>query len=296
MANLKEIQKRIGSVKNTEKITYAMYMVSAAKLRKAQEGAENSRPYAESLAGLIGNIVSRVEKPDHPLLVPREDKKRAEVVLFTSDRGLCGGFNSNLIKMAVAFMEDNKEVYDEIDVSVVGKKAADYFRRRKLPVRNSTENLMRTVSYQLATALADELTMRYVSGEVDAVYLVFAKFKSAMTQIPTVVQLLPFSFGEEASEEAEAEPEVLGVDYIYEPSAPSILAELLPRQVRTQIYTSMLESIASEHGARMTAMDSASSNAAEMIDSLTLQFNRARQAAITTELMEIIGGAEALKG
>ena len=286
MATLKVIRKRIASVKNTQQITKAMYMVSAAKLRRAQENAENSRPYAGALASTIGNLVARLEHKDHPLLVPRDQIKKAEIVLFTSDRGLCGGFNANLIKKAEAFIRENAGRFEEITVSSIGRKAADYYKRRRRPVRKSTVGLVRSANYQMASRVADEITERYVSGEVDAVFLIYPVFQSALTQKPTVVQLLPFQF----------EPAAAGtmVDYIYEPSAREILEVLLPRQVRTQIFSAMLETVASEHGARMTAMDSASSNAAEMIDKLTLQFNRARQAAITKELMEIIGGAEAL--
>jgi F-type H+-transporting ATPase subunit gamma len=289
MATMKAIKKRISSVKNTQKITYAMYMVSAAKLRRAQMNAENSRPYAEALSKLIGNIVSRVEQPDHPLLVPHPEIKRAELVVGTSDRGLCGGYNSNLIRKAEAFIKENRGRYETIEISTIGKRAADYFKRRKVAVRKSSTNLLRSMNYGFATAIADELTARYVTGEVDAIFLVYARFKSALTQVPTIVPVLPFAIDKQESGGNQ-------VDYIYEPSAKEILSVLLPKQVRTQIYCAMLEAVASEHGARMTAMDSASSNAKEMIDHLTLQYNRARQSAITKELMEIIGGAEALKG
>jgi F-type H+-transporting ATPase subunit gamma len=290
MANLKEIQKRIKSVKNTEQITRAMYMISAARLRKAQDAAESARPYSESLSALISNIVSSVKNASHPLLVEREEIKKAEIMVFTSDRGLCGGFNTNLIKKAVAFMEENAGNFETIDISTVGKKVADYFKRRKVDVRKKTTNLVKEVGYSLASQLADDLTDRYVSGEVDAVYLIYPVFQSALTQVPTVVQILPFEI-EVNDEDAES-----AVDYIYEPDGAKILDTLLPRQIRTQVYSAMVEAVASEHGSRMTAMDSASTNAADMIDALTLKFNRARQAAITGELMEIISGAEALKG
>lgn len=289
MATMKAIKKRIGSVKNTQKITYAMYMVSAAKLRRAQMNAENSRPYAEALGKLIANLAGRIENPDHPLLVPRAEIKKAEVVLVTSDRGLCGGYNANLIRRAETFIKDNRGKYESIEISTIGKRASDYFKRRKVAVRKATVNLLRSVSYPFAAAVADELTARYLAGDADAIFLIYARFKSALTQVPTLVPLLPFTI--EKTEGGENQ-----VDYIYEPSAQEILALLLPRQVRTQVYRAMLEAVASEHGARMTAMDSASSNAKEMIEHLTLQFNRARQSAITKELMEIIGGAEALKG
>ena len=288
MATLRTIRKRIASVKNTEQITRAMYMVSAAKLRRAQMAAESSRPYAEALNASISDLAARVSD-DHPMLTSRPIKK-AEIVVFTSDRGLCGGYNSNLIRTAERFIREQCGSYEQIDVSVVGKRAADYFKRRRRPVRKATTNMLRTVSYELARGVADDLTARFLAGEVDAVYLIYATFKSALTQTPTVVQLLPFQVPA-AENEGGAQ-----IDYIYEPTMREILDALLPRQVRNQVYRAMLESAASEHGARMTAMDSASTNAADMISRLTLQFNRVRQSAITKELMEIIGGAEALKG
>ncbi|MFO8058932.1 MAG: ATP synthase F1 subunit gamma [bacterium] len=290
MPSLKSIKKRIESVKNTEQITRAMYMVSAAKLRRAQENAESARPFTGSLESTIRNLVARLDNADHPLLKPRDEVKTAELVLFTSDRGLCGGFNANMIKAAEAFFRDNADTYEEIHLSAIGRRGGDYFKRRKRLARKVTTNLVREVSFEMAREIADELTERYVSGEVDAVFLLYPRFKSAMTQIPTVFKLLPFQF------ESEEEQEGSLIEYIYEPSVMELLDQLLPRQVRTQVFAAMLESVASEHGARMTAMDSATSNASEMIDNLTLQYNRARQAAITTELMEIISGAEAQKG
>ncbi len=290
MPSLKSIKKRIESVKNTEQITRAMYMVSAAKLRRAQENAENSRPFSSTLETTIKHLVARLDSVDHPLLVHRDEVKSAEVVLFTSDRGLCGGFNANMIKSAEAFFRENADTYDEIHLSAIGRRGGDYFKRRKRLARKTTTNLVREVNFELAREIADELTERYTSGEVDAVFLLYPRFKSAMTQVPTLFKLLPFEF------DTEEEETVAMVDYIYEPSVEELLDQLLPRQVRTQVYAAMLESVASEHGARMTAMDSATTNASEMIDRLTLQYNRARQAAITTELMEIISGAEAQKG
>jgi len=268
-----------------------MYMVSAAKLRRAQENAENGRPYSQALKATIADLVSRIEDKDHPLLQPRDQIKNVELLLITSDRGLCGGYNANLIRMAENFIKENQGKYEKIEVSVLGRKAQDYYKRRRRPVRKATTNLLRTVGFGLAAKLADELTERYVSGEVDAVFVVYSTFKSALNQKPTIVQLLPFQL-----EETDEPKAATMVDYIYEPSAKEILAALLSRQVRAQLFSAMQEAVASELGARMTAMDSATSNASDMIDSLTLQFNRARQAAITKELMEIIGGAEALKG
>jgi len=287
---LRAIKKRISSVKNTQQITRAMYMVSAAKLRRAQEAAESSRPYAEALEETISDLVAKIEGADHPLLVPREEREKAELILFTSDRGLCGGFNANLIRRAEAFFKEEGASYKSIELTTVGRKGKDYFKRRGWAMRRDVMNLVREINFNLAAELADDVTERYLAGEVDAVFILFPVFKSAMSQIPTLAQLLPFRV---ETEEKESEA---GVDYIYEPGAKELLDVLLPRQVRTQVYRAMLESVASEHGARMTAMDSATSNADEMIETLTRRYNRARQEAITTELMDIIGGKEALEG
>jgi len=286
MATLRDIKRRIRSVKSTQQITKAMYMVSAAKLRRAQEGAESNRPYARAFERVVASLAKRAEKKDHPLLKPREEKK-IELVLVTSDRGLCGGFNSNLIRTAEAFLKERRPRHEAVALSVIGKKARDYFRRRKVEVRLAEVDVLRRLEYSRAAALGQDLISRYLSGEVDGVYLIYSVFKSAMVQRPTTVRLLPLEL---PSEEGTA-----AVDYIYEPNAKAVLEDLLPRYVRVQFYRSLLESRASEHGARMTAMDAATSNASDMIGKLTLQFNRARQAAITKELMEIIGGKEALE-
>jgi F-type H+-transporting ATPase subunit gamma len=285
MATLKDIKKRIGSLKNTGQITKAMKMVSAAKLRRAQEAITSARPYAEKMQEVLSNLASGADATANPLLEVRESKK-AGVILFTSGRGLCGGFNSNLIKEAEKFIAAELPG-KEVIMSFYGKKGQEYFKRRGVDAVGSYKLEAGQESYDVATDISADLIKAYEEGEIDEVYLVYGKFQSAMTQIPSVERLLPI-VPEESTDMAEA------VDFLFEPDADAILADLLPKYVTSQVYKSVLETAASEHGARMAAMDSASKNASEMIDKLTVQYNRARQATITTELMDIINGAEAV--
>ena len=287
MATLKAIRKRIGSVRNTQQITKAMKMVSAAKLRRAQEAAVAARPYAEKMTELLKNLAARVSSDAHPLLRAREEKKIL-LLLFTSDRGLCGGYNANLIRAAEAFMRRNRD--KEIALTLVGRKGADHFRRRRANVVDRYIGALATPAEELAAEIAQKLIARFLSGEADAVYVLYSHFRSALSQVPTLEKLLPVSVG--ASGEGEAPPMT---EYLYEPGVAQLLASLLPRIAEVATQRAFLEATASEHGARMTAMDSATSNASKMIGSLTLQMNRARQASITRELMEIVGTAEALK-
>jgi F-type H+-transporting ATPase subunit gamma len=284
MANLKDIRKRISSVKSTQQITKAMQMVAAAKLKKAQENVVQARPYAAKMSEVLASLAVRVKPGKHPLLERREEKK-VELVVIASDRGLCGGYNTNVLKIADSFLQDKKEDC-EVMLSVVGRKARDYFRRRNWEFQ--TEDLNPgTVDFRWAEKLSRAIIDRYVEKETDAVYVAYTEFKSAMTQNVIVKRLLPL----EPKPLAEDE---IPVEYIYEPSEDALLADILPRYVYTQVFRMLLESVASEHGSRMTAMDSATNNAIEMTAKLTLLYNRARQAAITTELMEIVSGAEAL--
>lgn len=285
MATLKDIKKRIGSLKNTGQITKAMKMVSAAKLRRAQEAITSARPYAEKMQEVLSSLASGADATANPLLEVRESKK-AGVILFTSGRGLCGGFNSNLIKEAEKFIAAELPG-KEVIMSFYGKKGQEYFKRRGVDAVGSYKLEAGQESYDIATDISADLIKAYEEGEIDEVYLVYGKFQSAMTQIPSVERLLPI-VPEESTDMAEA------VDFLFEPDADAILADLLPKYVTSQVYKSVLETAASEHGARMAAMDSASKNASEMIDKLTVQYNRARQATITTELMDIINGAEAV--
>lgn len=288
MANLKVIKKRITSVKNTRQITKAMKMVSAAKLRRAQDAVVSARPYAEKMSQVLASLALREDPESHPLLQQRE-KHRALVVLMTGDRGLCGGFNVNISKMAERFIRNNDEGFEQIDLMIIGRKGNDYLKRRSgLNIYKVYENLSGSISYNTAALLGQEIITLYQEEKYDQVYLVYNAFHSAISQVPTLVQVLPIV-------PREAQEDEILVDYIFEPSRSEVLEQILPKNVEVQIFRSLLESVASEHGARMSAMDSASKNANEMIGRLTLEYNRARQAAITKELMEIISGAEAIK-
>ncbi len=290
MPSLKAIRRRITSVKNTQKITKAMKAVAAARLRRAQESILALRPYANRLSEVIAQVAAR-RAPDedpHPLLRVREPK-RAEVVVLTSDRGLAGGFNANINRAADRFLLEHKGDMDELVLSIVGRKGREYFRRRSRPIKHEYLGVFSEVSVERAREIATAIITDYNQENLDAVYLVYNEFKSAMSQHVVVERLLPI-------EPAKLPTDGSQIDYKFEPSRYDLMDHLLPLYVETQIYRAILESIASEFGARMTAMDNATNNAVDMIGRLTLEFNRARQAAITKELMEIVGGAEALKG
>ena len=290
MASLKDIKKRIGTVKNTQQITKAMKMVSAAKLRRAQEAVVAARPYADKMADVLSSLALREDADSHPLLAER-GKGKALIVLITGDRGLCGGFNTNISKAAERFIREKGEGFESYELLIVGRKGNDYLKRRAgMEIAKVHENLVGTgqVSYPIGALLGQEVIDLYRKGDYDGVFLVYNAFQSAMTQVQTVTQLLPI-VPKEVEEGAQVS------DYIYEPNATKVLEEILPKHIEVQIFRSLLESSASEHGARMTAMDSASKNASEMIGKLTLQYNRARQASITKELLEIISGAESIK-
>ncbi len=289
MPSLKDIKKRIGSVKNTRQITKAMKMVSAAKLRRAQDNIIAARPYASKMEEVLKSLAVNVEGDAHPLLEVREAKKLLLIVV-SSDRGLCGGFNANLCKAAERYIRGNKDQYESIAITTLGRKGYEYLKNR-FPVEKNYPNLISKPNYQTAASLAQEVIEGYLEGEYDQVVILFNAFKTVMSQDITFQQLLPV-----VPPQSEETVDEAGVEYIFEPSIQELLAEILPKNIEVQIFKAMLESVASEHGARMTAMDSASKNASEMIGKLTLQYNRARQAAITKELMEIISGAESIKG
>ncbi|HXJ34958.1 MAG TPA: ATP synthase F1 subunit gamma [Candidatus Eisenbacteria bacterium] len=286
MPSLKALRKRITTVRSTQQITKAMKMVAAAKLRRAQEAAERARPYSAKVAEMFGAVVADLEGSEHPLLA-RRDEQRIEVVVVTSDRGLCGGYNSNLLRRVEAFAREHTD--KRLVVTAVGRKALEFFRRRNFTLVGQQTDVLARPAIDSARAVAEGVTKRFASGETDAVYLLYNAFRSAMSQVPTVTPLLPVTRPERAQGEQP-------VEYIFEPARPELLALLLPRYIDTLLMQALLESIASEHGARMTAMENATNNASDMIGRLTLSMNRARQAAITTELMEIVSGAEALKG
>ena len=302
-ASLRDIRKRITSVRSTQKITKAMKMVAAAKLRRAQESILAVRPYATKMFELLNRLAQRVSMEAHPLLAFREPK-RVEVVVFASDRGLCGAFNMNLIQRAERFLSEEKGRAEEIALSFFGRKGRDYFRKRKVNIRREYVNYFGKVDYLLASRLGQELVRDYIDNRVDRIYLLYSEFRSAIQQRVVLKRILPVisteepDGGERGGAEASPGPgktAAKAVDYLYEPSEGEILDKLLPMYVEVQVYQALLETVASEYGARMTAMENATSNAAEMIDKLTLIYNKARQASITKELIEIVSGAEALK-
>lgn len=289
MASLKDIKKRIGSVKNTQQITKAMKMVAAAKLRRAQDAAVAARPYAEKLQSVMSNLAAREDGDGHALLNQR-GTGRALIVLMTADRGLCGGFNANVSKEAERFIRSNEQGFDDIDLMIIGKKGRDFLRNRVGDhITKVHEDITTDATYKTAQLIGQEVVAEYSEEKYDAVYVIYNAFKSAIEQIVTVEQVLPIQPKETESVQEDS------VDYLYEPNRGEVLAQLLPKMVEVQIFRALLESNASEQGARMSSMDSASRNAADMIGKLTLQYNRARQAAITKELMEIISGAESIK-
>ena len=288
MANLKAIRKRIVSVKNTRKITRAMKLVAAARLRRAQENITRMRPYAIQTMKIIASLAARASEEQHPLLARRE-AKNVMLVILTSDRGLAGGFNSGISKAAFRTYNELVAEGKTVSVATIGRKGGDYFRRRGVKITHQLSHVYESLSYKKASEIGDMIVSEFVGQNLDAVYLCYNEFKSAITQKIVVERILPIE------PQASAESDNPG-DFLYEPDQETLLATLLPLYVNVEVYRALLESVASEHGARMTAMDNATSNAADMIQALTLQANRARQAAITTELMEIIGGAEALKG
>jgi F-type H+-transporting ATPase subunit gamma len=289
MANLKDIRRRIRSVKNMQQITKAMKMVSAAKLRRAQERVVASRPYSTTITRILQNLAAHAGDVSHPLLEAREEGA-VLLVVVTADKGLCGGFNTNLIKAAAAFMRDNPD--KNFRLAAVGRRGRDFFRRRGADIVADYINVVgRQVEYGVAAGIGRDIIDLYLNEElgIGRVYLVFSEFKSVISQKPVVTQLLPIGdFGEVADADAAS------VDYIYEQPPEEIFAQLLPKYVETQIFHAMIESVASEHGARMTAMDSASKNASEVIGRLTLYANRVRQASITNDIIEVVSGAQAL--
>ncbi|MCH8125302.1 ATP synthase F1 subunit gamma [candidate division KSB1 bacterium] len=287
MATLRDIRRRISSVKSTQQITRAMKMVAAAKLRRAQEKILKARPYAYELRNVIGHLANIVDHDAHPLLSVREVQSVGFVVV-TSDRGLCGAFNINIIRRATEQIKAAQAEGKSAKLILVGKKARDYFRRRDYEIIAEHIDLFNKLDFSHAQALAGDITRFYTQGEVDLVSVIYNEFKSAVQQNLTVEQLLPI-------EPKSIEGSTLKFNYIYEPSPDTIINVLLPRQINIQTWRILLETSSAEHGARMTAMEVATENAQEMITDLTLHYNRVRQASITKEILEIIGGAEALK-
>jgi F-type H+-transporting ATPase subunit gamma len=292
MATLREIKRRIRGVQKTQQITSAMRMVAAAKLRRAQNAVLAARPYSQRIWATLYEIGRRETALDHPLLRPRERRERLELLVISSDRGLCGAYNSNAVKLAQATIAESLAEFREVAVSTVGQKATDYFKRRRPPVRSWRTGPR--VEYPLAVEIAEHLATRFEAGEVDGVEVVFNEYASALVQRPQRVRLLPLV--PEFSRLRSYEPGEERQPYEFEPSPQGVLEVLVPLALEYSVYRGLLENQAGEHAARMTAMESATRNTEELIRSLNLQYNRARQAAITRELVEIVSGAEALGG
>lgn len=293
MPTLKDIRSRIASVKNTQQITRAMKMVSAAKLRRAQENIVNLRPYAKGLLNVIADIAV-TQRVSHPLLVSQPNPRKVLVVVVTSDRGLCGAFNSSINKYAETYYKQNKNSYDQLDFLLVGRKAFEYFKARGVTPIDTITNLAKDISYDMAAGVASRLMEAFSDGAYDEIRLVYNAFKSAIAQELTVEKLLPVDISQ--SPLATDNEAHFSRDLIFEPEPEAIIDDLLQKHFAVQVYRCLSESVAAEHAARMTAMDNATSNAKDMIANMTLTYNKLRQASITKELIEICSGAEALKG
>jgi F-type H+-transporting ATPase subunit gamma len=289
MATLRDIRRKIGAVKKTQQITKAMNMVAAAKLRGAQQRMEGFRPYAAAFALMLGNMAGRVEPEIHPFFQQATEVTKVGLVLMTADRGLCGSFNVNLINTAVKFIREQEAAGLEVSLTCVGRKGRDFFRRRKREMAGQYVDIWNKFDFTSAVTVAREIMNSFLAGEVQEVYLIHANFINMAVQRPQLVQLLPIK-------PAAAAAEAPRLEYLFEPPMEQFLEYLLPKYINVLVYHGFLENSTSEHAARMTAMDNASSNCKEMITQLTLVMNKARQAAITKELMDIVGGAEALKG
>ncbi|MBM4396070.1 MAG: ATP synthase F1 subunit gamma [Deltaproteobacteria bacterium] len=299
MATLKQIRRRLASVKSTQKITRAMKLVAAAKLRRAQENMMRARPYARRIRDVIRDVAEHVDREAHPMLQVRPEKK-ALLVVITSDRGLCGAFNSNINRRAERYLKGGEGGHEEVGLALLGRKGRDYFRRRpQYTVRKEYMEVLSDPTSERAAAIGREVVAEFIDGGLDAVYLVYNEFKSAISQRVTVERLLPIvrdRDGDGDTDAADAAQAADGIEFAYEPGRGQVLEAMLPLYVNVRVYFAVLESLAAEMAARMTAMESATKNAGEMISRLTLQYNKARQATITKEMLEIVTGAEALKG
>lgn len=295
MPSLQSLRRKIAAVKNTQKITKAMKMVAAAKLKRSQDRILAARPYALKMRGVLGNLSQRVNRAAHPLLQKRAGRK-VEILVVTSDRGLCGAFNGNIVRKAVEFLRDSEAQGKQVTLSIIGRKGRDFFRRRTWPIRQEWTGIFDRLTFEHAIDIGGDLSDHFVKGTFDELYVVYNEFKSAIQQRVIVEKLFPVDvaaeFGSASPSAAEA---AHGGSYLYEPDEAELLTALVPKHFQIQAFRILLESAAAEHGARMAAMDGATRNAGELIKRVTLYYNKTRQAAITKELMDIVGGAEALK-
>ncbi len=292
MASLRDVQNKIAGVKKTKQITKAMNMVASAKLRSAQERIERFRPYAQKFYDMLGDLASGADESVHPLLEVREEIKSVGILVASSDRGLCGAFNSNIIHTAEKLAQSKTAEGKAIKLYCLGKKACEYFRKLDYEIVREEREAMSHFDFTLAASVGDEFIRDYMAGDIDEVHIVYGEFQSMARQVPVDQQILPMASHEEAGEGEGGD----SGDYIYEPSVEGLLAELLPRFIKVQVYRGLLDTSCSEHAARMSAMDNATKACDEMSEQLTLLFNKTRQAAITADLMDIVGGVEALKG
>lgn len=291
MASLRDVKRKIGGVKKTKQITKAMYMVASAKLRGAQARIERFRPYADKFYDMLADLASKAEESAHPLLESRAEIKTVAIVVVTSDRGLCGSFNTNLINISSKLAKQKAAEGKQVKFICVGKKGRNVFRKSTYEVVSSHIDKMGAFDFSFANAVGMEIINGYLNADFDEVILAFGQFISMFKQLPVVRKILPI----EAETTAE-KPAGMASEYIYEPAVEGLLAELLPRFIKVQVYRGMLDTSASEHAARMSSMDNATKACDDMVDALTLVYNKTRQASITKELMDIVGGAEALKG
>ncbi|BFU95096.1 MAG: ATP synthase gamma chain [Nitrospira sp.] len=292
MPSLQSLRRKIAAFKNTQKITKAMKMVAAAKLKRSQDRILAARPYAHKMRSVLGNLSQRVNRTAHPLLRKHEGRK-VEVLVVTSDRGLCGGFNGNITRKSAEFVRQCEARGLQVNLSIVGRKGRDYFRRRTWTIRQEWTGVFDKLSFEHAIDIGDDLSRNFVEGTFDELYVVYNEFKSAIQQRVIVEKLFPIDAAAEFGSAQTAG--TTGGSYLYEPDEAELLSALVPKHVQVQAYRVLLESAAAEHGARMAAMDGATRNAGQLIRKVTLYYNKTRQAAITKELMDIVGGAEALK-
>lgn len=293
MPSLKDIRVRIETTKNTQQITRAMKLVSAAKLRKAQHQITNMRPYAHSLLRVIANIVLS-QRVSHPLIETRNEVKRVLLIVLSSDRGLCAGFNSNINKFTDAYLKANRGKYEALDILFIGRRSSDFFNRRGVKGIETIMRLDKDISYALASNIASRAMKHYLDGDYDEIRLIYNEFHSAITQKVVTETLLPVDLERARSSTDENITSAFSNDMIFEPDPEKMVDQLLVKHFSVQVYRCMAESVAAEHGARMTAMENATNNAKEVLNKLTLTYNKARQEKITTELIEIVSGAEAL--
>lgn len=295
MPSLRDMRARIQSVKNTQQITRAMKMVSAAKLRRAQDQIVNMRPYANRILQIISNVAI-TERVQHPLLSGVTGGKKILMVVLTSDRGLCGGFNNTICRFTERFIKENSSAYEKMDFIFIGRKGADYFKRRNVRARQVMLNLAREISYHLASDIAKTCMTEFMSGDYDEIRFVYNEFKSAISQSMVVERLLPIDASSATLAGGYEAKIPFSKDMIFEPTPSEMIEELLVQHFAVQVYRCLSESVAAEHAARMTAMENATKNAKEMISKMTLVYNKVRQASITKELIEICSGAEAVSG